>query len=373
MAASVGSGGPAEAAPSGPQRRALAAGLVACLLPLFSVAPGSADGRPDFDLVTTFVAGPQITGAVLSGDHLYVTSVNMLSIYDVSNPVDPRRIATTSSSTLVHGELLSTNDRVLLLNDGLRTLEVWDVEDKTNPVPVGRVDWLDDEHVSCVLDCTWAYGSGGSIVDLRRPADPQKADGNWKEMLGLEKIPVHRLDESRRGVMVAVPRLGSPFLIDARDPARPKLIARTKYPPLHRPGFLYAEWPHQMRHRYLFASVEYTGSGCDDETDGALVSFDTKGWPRKDRFAFAGSYTVPPGQCTGYYFSLNPSFEENGLISLPAGDEGIRMLHVDAEGRFEEADFYKPIVSDVWLSFWVDEEIIYLLNHTGEVYVLRYS
>ena len=337
-------------------------------------APAGGQDR-DLELVGAFLAGPDITGAVLSGENLYVTTLGTLSIYDVSDPLNPRRQSIAPAQLLVHGELLATNDRVLLLNDYSGTLDVWDVEDKTNPVPAGRVLGVGDEHFSCVLDCLWVYGSNGTIVDLRDPEAPVKTDLNWKALTGT-KGRVHRLDESRPGILVTAPRGSSPTVIDARDPLAPVVIARTRFSAVNQAMFLYSEWPQQTRHRYLFASIEATGSSCENGDNGALLSFDTAGWPDRARFRPADRYRVPGGSgetCQAYYPSFHPDFRDNGLIALPASVEGVRVVEVGRDGSLHEVDAFKPPVSEVWLAFWADSEILYLLNATGEVYILSYS
>lgn len=47
-------------------------------------------------------------------------------------------------------------------------------------------------------------------------------------------------------------------------------------------------------------------------------------------------------------------------------------MKMDRAGQMTQLESFIPPVSDVWLAFWMDEEIFYALNTTGEVYVLRY-
>jgi hypothetical protein len=107
------------------------------------------------------------------------------------------------------------------------------------------------------------------------------------------------------------------------------------------------------------------------------MTFDTSGWPRKRVFPLADSYryagrTNSEG-CTAYYFSLHPEFEDGGMLVLPSGLEGIRLVDVGDRGQLTEVDTFVPPVADVWLAFWADDEIFYALNTTGEVYILRYT
>jgi len=52
--------------------------------------------------------------------------------------------------------------------------------------------------------------------------------------------------------------------------------------------------------------------------------------------------------------------------------EGIRLVSIGRTGAVEEVDSFTPPISDVWFTFWLDKEIFYALNRTGEVYILRY-
>src|SRR3712207_9191556 len=57
---------------------------------------------------------------------------------------------------------------------------VIDVSDKTDPKVMSTLEDADDHTVSCVLDCTWVYGSEGTIVDLRDPENPRLSESNWQ-------------------------------------------------------------------------------------------------------------------------------------------------------------------------------------------------
>ena len=336
--------------------------------------------HPPIEIVSVFFAAGPITGAAKLNDYLYVTTLDRLSIYDVSDPVVPRLVGTAPSPNTIYGELISTDGSTLLTNDGLAggTLDIWNVEDKTNPVLAATMTGIHDEHVSCLLECNWAYGSEGTIVDLRHREDPDERSENWKEIVGLEKDHFHRLDEYRLGYMATAPRRGPPVLLQVTRPLQPRIIARTKVPRRVPNAFLYSEWVRGGQDRFVISSSETPQ--CNDEHQGALISFDTKGWPRDQRFEVAGTFKYrgrretdsEERSCQSYYFSLHPNFASGGLILLPNGLEGVRIVEMDRAGKMEQADAFIPPVSDVWHAFWIDEEIFYALNRTGEVYVLRY-
>lgn len=346
----------------------------AVLVPPATTRP--ATERPGLEVVGTFAGGVPITGAVRHGGYLYVTTTFQLSIFDIRVPLEPRLVSSAISPNPIHGELLPTNGSILLLNDGLgrRTLNVWDVEDKSNPVLVGEIRYLGDEHFSCVKSCAWAYGSLGSIVDLRDPAHPEKATANWKERAGIWD-DVHRVDEYRPGHLVTAPRHGPPIVIDARDPLRPRKIARAGLPTHRRSGIIYSSWPLEGRARYLLSAVEYQESGsCSDKAAGMLLAFDTEGYPTRSKFPLAGRLEREGSDCRGRgaYFEPNPSFERNGLLVLPIF-EGVVVLELDERGRLTETGSFDAPIGLLWHAFWVTDEILYVLNSSGEIYILRYG
>ncbi len=358
---------------------AAALALVVPILPSVSVAGQGSDKAtpPESEIVGLFYAGGPITGAALEDGYLYLTTADKLSIYDVSAPMTPRLVSSKTSPHYIYGELISTDGDILLLNDGLagRTLDVWNIEDKSNPMIQSSVEGIGDEHVSCLLDCRWAYGSGGTIVDLRDPGRPVQRDEDWRKIAGLPPRHVHRLDEYRHGYMATAPRGEAPVVLDVRRPLHPRVIARTKVPLRTPNAFLYSEWVRTGRDRFMIASTERRR--CDSQHQGALITFDTKGWPQDRRFELAGTFKyrgrTDDEACAAYYFSLHPEFADGGLVLLPNGLEGTRIVNVDRNGTMEEVDSFIPPISDVWLAFWVDEEIFYALNTTGEVYILRYT
>lgn len=357
-------------------RMAGAVALAACCL-----APASAAELREGDAGTitfegAFVAGAPIRGAALDGDHLYVATLQSLAIYDVADPASPELLATRASTRLIHGELISTGGDLLLLNGGLigGGLDVWNVEDKSNPVVAGTIEGLPDEHFSCLLDCQWAYGSAGSIVDLRVPQEPDVLDVNWKVEAGIGKEFHHRVDEYRWGFMATAPRGGAPAIVDVRDPLRPRIVARTRVPRVNSSMFLYSSWLRGGNDRFVLTSTE--NGTCSDDHQAALVAFDTKGWPGDARFEEAGRFRYPGktgDSCLAYYFSAHPDFADGGPVLLPNGLEGTRVIDVAPDGTMSESASFVLPTSDVWLAFWIDEEIFYALNSTGEVYVLRYE
>ena len=359
-------------------RSILSAALVAIALaiPVASVAAPVSHRASDVELVGAFAVGVPITGAAQLDGYLYVTTGDRLSIYDVTDPAAPTLASTILSPNPIYGELLSTNGETLLLSNGFTsgTLDIYSVENKENPVLTASVDNVPDEHVSCLLECTWAYGSAGSIIDLRKPGRPVLHQESWKVIVGVSKH-VHRLDEFLTGYMATAPRQGVPVVLDARRPLKPRIIARTDTSDRDQIPYLFTDWPRGGADRFIISSTE--GGQCNNGYQGALMTFDAKAWPKKRAFPLVDTYTYAGRTnsrgCTAYYFSLHPDFENGGLLVLPSGLDGIRLIDVSDRGQLTEVGTFTPPIADVWLAFWADTEILYALNRTGEVYILRYT
>ncbi len=121
-------------------------------------------------------------GARIVGEYLYLTTSRDLKIYDVSDAEAPQLAGELVLPQMPYfaEEDVDTNGEILLIdgpNGQLSRLYVIDVEDKADPKIVGELQGRGtDQHTfTCVLDCTWAYGSRGAVIDLRDPSRPRYA------------------------------------------------------------------------------------------------------------------------------------------------------------------------------------------------------
>jgi hypothetical protein len=176
--------------------------------------------------------------------------------------------------------------------------------------------------------------------------------------------------------MASAPRGRSPQIIDVRRPLNPRVVAIADTPGYSVDHYLFSSWLREGRDRFVITSGEM--QECSESWRGALTTFDTSRWPNKKRLPQLDTYKYgdqggSEGEgCSSYYFSLRPGFRNKGTVLLPSGTAGTRLLSVDRNGKMKEIDSFTPPVSDVWLTFWIDREIFYALNGTGEIYILRY-
>jgi hypothetical protein len=159
-------------------RRTLLALLIA-LTALVAPLPGNAAPVPGFasdniEWLGNVPLHADTAGAHLLGGYLYVTSSHELSIYDARTPESPVLLSTLPipQQPYFAEEDVDTNGKVLLIGT-LGSLLVFDVRDKSHPTLTGVLQGGDEHTITCVLDCTWGYGSYGEIVDLRDPAAPK--------------------------------------------------------------------------------------------------------------------------------------------------------------------------------------------------------
>jgi hypothetical protein len=321
------------------------------------------------------------TGARLVDDYLYVAGSTRLSIYDVSDPADPVRVSTTPYPFQFANEDVDTNGSVLLMaDDQVRGgLHVWNVEDKRAPKEAAVLGGLIDHTFSCVLDCNWAYGALGSIVDLRDPARPRLA-GSWAP--GMRRGDGFDVTEVAPGLVVTSSR--TIRLLDARkNPSKPKELAigvTSDARLIHS-----NRWPRRGRDRFLLVQGETSLRSRCNETNGAFMTWDASRWKKTHSFtmideyrAVNGTYTDgnPPVNafgCTNMWFQEHPSFRNGGLIASGFFEHGTRFLKVDKRGKISEVGYFVPAGGSTIATYWITDEIVYAIDLMRGIDVLRFK
>lgn len=183
---------------------AIAASAAASVLLLATTAPTSAGplpGLPRGGFTSSNVewiknvrthAVPEV-GKLHDGYFYVATNGYGLTIFDVSNPLDPVEVGHLLAPHLMENEDVATNGEIALISTGSITkygantdagvLRVIDVSDKTAPVETASLPGAGDHTYDCILDCTWAYGGLGTIVDLRDPINQVKLERRWSDEL----------------------------------------------------------------------------------------------------------------------------------------------------------------------------------------------
>lgn len=320
------------------------------------------------------------TTARIQDGYLYVSGNKSFTIFDITDPANPQLVSTTLTGFNFINEDVDTNGEILLITDERISgvLHVWDVSNKQAPTKLAEVPGMIDHSFACVLDCKWAYGAGGDIVDLRDPANPIPA-GKWYEpppgFWGFDT------SEVRPGMVVTASGIVH-YLDGRKNPARPKVLARAPAPQ----GFYLhsVQWPSSGHDRFLLLQTETSPKPQCDERSGAFMTWDASRWRESHTFYPIDEYRVPAGTytdgrpavsalgCSATWFKAHPSFRNGGLVAGAFFDHGTRFLNVSSEGEISEVGYFMPTGGSTTAALWASDEIVYAIDITHGIDVLRF-
>ena len=359
--------------------------LLATLL-LLALAPAASAQAPgggfakNAELVKNFAIGPSSGGKLLGG-FFYITTGRALHIYDVKDAENPIQVGTTAVPEPDAGaqrapeEDPDTNGRILLATYSGQLI-VFDVSDKTAPKVLSTLDDVEQHTITCVLDCTYAYGSEGDIIDLRDPKSPKLA-GNWVEQVSPGST--HDVTEVAPGILLTSTE--PIFLLDLRkDPLKPERLAE-----IAPPGFAHATlWPHETQDRYALVGGEALGPTCDQNKSATFQTYDTKGWQTSGTFKLLAEYTLSSGVapvtgtmpantfCT-HWFDQNTSYRDGGLVAIGWYEHGTRFLKIGLDGSIEEIGYFIPMGTRSSAVYFRNERIAYVADYYRGFDVVRFT
>ena len=335
--------------------------------------------------------GQNGVGGRLIGRYFYMNDQNKVMIYDVKDPLNPtltgfvpmpQEWQFSREDIDGNGKILVVPNTVTGFADGqpdasLNAVYIIDVEDKTNPRIISKVLGAAQHTVSCILDCTWAYGSGGNIIDLRDPSKPKLVEEKWGD--GMPAGTGHDVTEVAPGlVMTATDPM---MLLDARkDPTHPKLIATSERSNeyMHQ-----AQWPRRMADRFLLAASEVTNTGRCTENAGALSTWDASKWRKSETFTQIDNHRPvggvivdgnPPAQrnCTAHWIEEHPDFRNGGYVAAGFYDHGTRFFEITNKGKIEEAGYFYAYAGQASAAYWITDEIVYTVDYNRGLDILRF-
>ena len=327
-----------------------------------------------------FEVGAGLTGARVVDSYLYAAGPRSFSIYDISDPLNPVLTSVTPTGPKFPNEDVDTNGSILLISNQQlgRTLEIWDVEDKTSPELLATMENLGDHTFTCVLRCSYAYGAGGSIVDLHDPADPKYVNA-WG---GGEGNPGFDTTEIAPGRILTATHTIQYF--DARkDPVHPKLVALGPNPDgrlIHS-----IRWPNGGRDNFFLVQGETPFSQKCETDSGAFMTWDTRGHQKTRTFRMVDEFRVtngtvvdgkPPANaagCTAMWFQEHPDFRNGGLVATAFFEHGARFLEVDGKGKISERGYFLPAAGETIATYWITDEIVYAIDLTRGIDILHYE
>lgn len=330
------------------------------------------------------------TGASVFGKYLVVTGWKTFSLYDISEPTAPKLLSSTPFGFKFENEDVSTDGSIMLFSEEAprSILHVWDVEDKTNPIEIASVEGAGNHTATCVLDCSYSYGSDGAIVDLRVPSKA-KLVGDWKKKLGIE-FKVHDLDEFRNGYLVSSAYDGPIQLIDVRDPLKPRIVADGRPPELGTEAAKAGanvhstRWPRNGADRFLMGQggSNLAQAQCRDDTRN-FWTFDASRWEKNGVLKQIDEFVVgngtpdngryPASTCSTHWFEARDDFRNGGLVTLAYYDNGTRFLEIAKTGRINEVGWFVPYGGVTSAPYWITDEIVYAIDYTRGLDILRFT
>ena len=351
-----------------------------------SVMPSPATGQEagpgyfktdNVEYIKTLPQESDTSGAAVRGKYLYLTTARALSIYDLEDPVNPVLQGTLPlpQQPQFSEEDPDTNGKILLIGT-LGTLYVVDVEDKSNPTIIGELAGADNHTITCVLDCKWAYGSEGIIVDLRDPSNPKMA-GNWGE--GNPASGGHDVTEIAPGRIVTS---STPITyLDAREnPAKPKVLATGA---VKDSRLIHGnKWPRGGDDRFLLVGGESVGD-CGGSDTGAFMVWDASRWKSTGKFTMLDELRMKNGNPSegdaafnsfcAHWFQEHRTFNDGGLVAMAWYEHGTRFLQVTPEGKIVEKGWFVPFGGATSASYWITDRIVYAVDYQRGLDILRYT
>lgn len=320
-------------------------------------------------------------GGRLVGAHFYVNDQNKIMIFDVSAPEDPQLtgVLAMPQEPLFGREDLDTNGSILLApNRG--NLHVVDVRDKANPRILSTVAGAGEHTNSCVLDCTWAYGSEGGIVDLRDPLHPKRLSIRWT--FGKPAGGGHDVTEVSPGIVLTATQ--PIMLLDARaDPMFPTLLATGSSSDGR---FIHTvRWARGGADPIMLAGGETNFQPRCHASTGAFMTWDARTWQQDGKFRMLAQHRMsngtftdgrPPANavgCSAHWFEPHPSFAGGGIVAATFFEHGTRFLRIGTDGSIAEEGWFEPFAGSTGAAYWITDEIVYAVDYARGMDVLRFT
>jgi len=375
---------------------------------------------PDVQFIRSIKTAADGVGARVVGNFLYVTTTKDLEIYDISTPDDPKMLGSFTIDIEFENEQVPTNGEVLgisgqtpsVTGGGLcpsfypttpsGCLVLFDVRDKAKPQQVATVLGAGDHTSTCILDCTYMYGSSGSIVDLRGVLGPdhtaRKLDTNWIAYLKSQGHPFyascHHQTEVRPGIILTA---CDPMYVlsvrpqDGGSIERPAVLGSADFlgAPDDQKRFVHSgEWAQGGTDPIMLSGGETNFEPTCGDTNGAFSTFRVSGRKNRPTFTFAdqvrpvaGNYVdgnPPQGTyhlgCSVHWFQPHPSFSGGGLVAMASYENGTRFKRIDSAGKISEAGFFEPLGGATSAPHWApDGRTVYAIDYQRGIDVLRWN
>jgi hypothetical protein len=356
------------------------------LAPLDGPSPGGLSSDNVEWIAHVPFSAPSGSGGRLVGRYFYAVDASKLTIYDTKDPLNPTIVGILENphEPIFTREDIDTNGNILLLPSfdlAPGPLDIVDVEDKTNPQVIATIEGGSEHTFSCILDCTWAYGSEGTIIDLRDPTKPVVMDQKW----GDDKDGgnnAHDVTEVAPGIVLTA--TSQIMLLDARKtPWDPKLLAMGTTPDFR---FQHtAVWPRGGKDSLILMAGETNFKPRCSETGGAFMTFDGSDWRKTHTFRMLDEYRVANGTyadgspavnavgCSSHWHEEKPDFHNGGIVAAAFFEHGTRFLDIGKDGSISEAGYFMPHAGSTGAVYWRTKNIVYATDYTRGIDILRFT
>ncbi|MFE9205624.1 LVIVD repeat-containing protein [Micromonospora sp. NPDC007230] len=363
---------------------------------------------PNVRLVTNLPAASAISGCFAkSAPYFYVSGMDAISVFDVSDPVAPK-LAGVLDDILFENEAMNCGERtanrittrfVLAGVDGVQASSddiehvgaskqflIVDVTDPANPFIRSRVKTSSSTHtVTCVRDtaCNYVYtaGSGGqfSIVDITDLDAPREVGTGkspalaYNAQFGGGAGHKWNFDDAGYGIHTGS---GGAAIFDVRDPVRPRLVTSTD---AHgtAPG-----WNDFIHHNSMRPNASTFKPGARPRVNNGNVLLVTEEDYMNTDCATAGSFQTwyvekldgTPGAirpldrinpvdlgegvasprmafCSAHWFD----YHQSGIVAQAYYEGGLRLIDVRDPANLVEWGYFASGLSEVWDAYWVPE------------------
>ena len=321
-------------------------------------------------------------GGRVVGKYFYTNDQHKIMIFDLEDPLNPvmTDFEPLPQEVLLSREDLDTNGEILIMpNTVTSSLRIYDVEDKTNITLLADVPGANSHTHSCILNCKFAYGSNGSIVDLRDPTKPKLLKERWGE--GKPANGGHDVEEVAPGMVLTASQ--PIMLLDARkDPTRPKLLAtgaNTDGRFIHTP-----RWPQNGSDKFLLMAGETNIKPQCNESSAAFMTWDASNWKKTKTFTMIDEYRSsngthadgsPPANlsCSTHWHEASPKFDNGGIVASAMFEHGTRFIDVSSAGKIEEIGWFLPHAGSTSAVYWVTPDIVYAVDYNRGIDILRFT
>ena len=341
-------------------------------------------------------------GGKLVDKYYYLTDPRGLYIYDTSKPEAPELVGELLAVQIGTGLALAqedpdTNGKLALVDATTpggtgNKLLIIDVEDKTAPAVVSSVS-VTDHTWTCFLDCKYAIGRTGQILDLRNPAKPEEIS-NWKEHVNGANY-MHDFEEVAPGLLIGA---GQPsYYLDVRNPLKPKELSAFS-PEFRTLGNHSAIWPRNGKDNLLLVGAEIApsgstssaGSDCAQDDVYALATYDARAavkrgpkpganftklseWRVGGRGVYADGKAPAHALYCGHWFDPRPDWKNGGIVAIGHYDWGTRFVDVTSKGKMKEVGYFQPVAGYTSSAEWITDEIVYVHDYRRGLEILRFT